>query len=302
MQSRFFIFIIISCSLVLFACTSRSKSAEDDSQKFLTNHELFELCNVYDSLAMFSPKIGCDTEADWAAEEAHKIALNAQKAQYGYNEIYSSIYKIQYLTAYGLCYVPAIYASASLPQYSKAGLSIVQFGDSLYNDLKESNFQDTHKFLELSCISLHYMQLYMEMRNQLEIVNGRDEIFQQNAFGSSYNRLELIDSLYQAQIPESDIFKISNILESAEVFNTYIPLIHGFVEMSPQQQKANSEIIMNDAHYLDSMAAPIFMALSNKTNIPVPTDEEFYDYMRRANHIKIYMLRLLYNGIKSHKG
>ena len=140
------------------------------------------------------------------------------------------------------------------------------------------------------------------MRNQLEIVNGRDEIFQQNAFGSSYNRLELIDSLYQAQIPESDIFKISNILESAEVFNTYIPLIHGFVEMSPQQQKANSEIIMNDAHYLDSMAAPIFMALSNKTNIPVPTDEEFYDYMRRANHIKIYMLRLLYNGIKSHKG
>ena len=78
MQSRFFIFIIFSCSLVLFACTSRSKSAEDDSQKFLTNHELFELFNVYDSLAMFSPKIGCDTEADWAAEEAHKIALNAQ--------------------------------------------------------------------------------------------------------------------------------------------------------------------------------------------------------------------------------
>lgn len=289
-------FCLLCCTA--YGCSNAPKSIKQNSPEWQpTSNESQEriIENYVDALDEFSkvlPIIDDDTEAQWVADTVHIMASAFKKENHSLPKDLATICHMQDYIAYGMVYFNAVIGTYKEPQLAKYALSIITQSDSLYNGLKDVEFNDVRKLAFMQSSSAYNMQLF----NTLNRINN-DKDINRELYLSLYS-FAMVDSVSQLKdYSDAEIFKISCAMESYSYFQMICPLLSLF---AGSQEKYDSSINMltEAAKHFDSQATPVFQAVRERKKIEVLSDSDFETWIIEAWQHKVRLLKLLTSFVK----
>ena len=196
MSTKLVLTFILLCYTV-YGCSNAPKSIRQNSPEWQpTSIESQEriIENYVDALDEFSkvlPIIDDDTEAQWVADTVHVMASAFKKGNHSLPKDVATICHMQDYIAYGMVYFNAVIGTNKEPQLAKYALSIITQSDSLYNGLKDVEFNDVRKVAFMQSSSAYNMQLF----NTLNRINN-DKDINRELYLSLYS-FAMVDSVSQ---------------------------------------------------------------------------------------------------------
>ena len=289
--------VCLTCSVM--CCNSNtSKVCAQNSPEWLTLSKetqekvVNDYVDAFDEFAQVMPKFGQDTEAQWAADSVHTMALALKQNKYSFQKSLALISQMQNYTAYGMVYFNATICAYKEPQLAGYAINIIHNSDSLYNSLKDSNFEDVRKLTFFQATSDYNMQLFNTLNR---INNGRD--FNREIYLSMYS-VAFLDSISQLKdYSDIEIFKVSSVLESFSNFQMICPLLAIF-SGTKEKYDSNIGVITEAAKHIDSQSTQVFQALNEGKKVEVMSDSEFEAWMITTNQYKVRLLKLLTKFVK----
>ena len=293
-------FVFILCFVFSIACCNSKankgnalSSSEDQAQATLTQEEiLYDYINALDGFALVMPKFGQDTEAEWAADTVHAMAASLKGKRYSSPQSMAIISQMQNYTAYGMAYFNAITGLYENKELASYVLTMIPQCDSVYNELKKSQFENVRLLSLFNIVSTQNMQMFVTL-NRLNTNRPAGE-----ELGSTMYALAMVDSLTRiSEYSDKDIIKISSVMETYTFFKMIYSLVSLF---SGSEEKYNENMIpMTEfAKFVDSQSSAIFKTAKNKEPIEVMSDDEHEKWLLQATKYKVKMLRLLTKLVK----
>jgi hypothetical protein len=293
MKTRIVIFIcfvwcLISCGSNAKKSNASSAEKSEESQDELVH----DYVNALDGFAQVMPKFGQDTEAEWAADTVHVMAASLKGKQCSSPQSVAIISQMQNYTAYGMAYFNAItglYENRELASYV---LTMIPKCDSVYNELKKSQFENVRLLSLFNIVSVQNMQMFVTLNRLNTNRPAGDEL------GSTMYVIALMDSLTRVSgYSDKDITKISSVMETYTFFKMIYSLVSLF---SGSEEKYNENMIpMTEfAKFVDSQSSAIFKTAKNKEPIEVMSDDEHEKWLLQATRYKVKMLRLVTKLVK----
>lgn len=292
--------IIIVCFVLSVACCSSKankgialSSSEEQTQATLTQEEImYDYVNSLDEFAQVMPKFGQDTEAEWAADTVHAMAASLKGKKYSSPQSMAIISQMQNYTAYGMAYFNAITGLYENKELASYVLTMIPQCDSVYNELKKSQFENVRLMSLFNIVSIQNMQMFVTL-NRLNTNRPAGE-----ELGSTMYAIAVMDSLTKnSEYSDKDIIKISSVMETYTFFKMIYSLVSLF---SGSEEKYNENMIpMTEfAKFVDSQSSAIFKTAKNKEPIEVMSDDEHEKWLLQATKYKVKMLRLLTKLVK----
>ena len=289
--------VCLICSTVCCNSNTSKVSAQDSPEWLILSKEAQErvvndYVDAFDEFAQVMPKFGQDTEAQWAADTVHAMALSIKQNKYPFTKSLAMISQMQNYTGYGMAYFNAIIGAYSEPQLARYAKNIIHNSDSLYSSLKDFNFEDVRKLIFFQATSDYNMQLFNTLNR---INNGRS--FNREIYLSMYS-VAFLDSISQLKdYSDIEIFKVSSILESFSSFQMICPLLAIF-SGTKEKYDSNIGVITEAAKHIDSQSTQVFQALNEGKKVEIMPDTEFEAWMITTNQHKVKLLKLLTKFVK----
>jgi hypothetical protein len=292
MKAKLIMIFCLLCS-TLYGCSTTPKGIKQDPsewQPFSTVSQekiLSDYVNALDEFAKVIPIIDDDTEAQWAADTVHIMASAFRKENRSFQKNMAMICHMQDYIAYGMVYFNAIIGTYKEPQLARYALSIIAQSDSLFNGLKEVDYNDIRKLAFMQSTSAYNMQLF----NTLNRINN-DKDINRELYLSLYS-FAVVDSVSQLKdYSDVEILKVSCVMESYSYFQMICPLLSLFAG-SQEEYDSNLDVLTEAAKHFDSQATPVFQAVSGRNKINVLNDSEFEDWLIKSYQHKAKLVRLL---------
>lgn len=238
------------------------------------------------------PKFGQDSEAEWAADTVHAMATSLKGKTYSSPQSMAIICQMQNYTAYGMAYFNAITGLYENKELASYVLTMIPQCDSVYNELKKSQFENVRLLSLFNIVSTQNMQMFVTL-NRLNTNRPAGE-----ELGSTMYAIALMDSLTSiSDYSDKDIIKISSVMETYTFFKMIYSLVSLF---SGSEEKYNENMIpMTEfAKFVDSQSSAIFKTAKNKEPIKVMSDDEHEKWLLQATIYKVKMLRLVTKLVK----
>ena len=278
--------------LVIMFCSCNNKGNSQPVNQAKQGGELIEeYVKALDDFAQIMPKFGQDTEAQWAADTVHTMATSLKGDKSSLQRM-AIISQMQNYTAYGMAYFNAItglYENKELASYT---LNMIPQSDSIYNELKKSQFKDIRLLSLFRIVSIQNMQMFVTLNR----LNSNRPIGEE--LGSTMYVLAAMDSITQVKdYTDTDIIKISSVMETYSFFKMIYSLISLF---SGSEEKYNENMIpmIEFAKFVDTQSSAIFKTIKSQEKISVMSDDEYEKWMIKATRYKVDMLRLTTRLIK----
>ena len=293
-------FVFIICFMLSIACCSSKankgnalSSEEDQAQATLTQEEImYDYVNSLDEFAQVIPKFGQDTEAEWAADTVHAMAASLKGEKYSYQQSMAIISQMQNYTAYGMAYFNAITGLYENKELASYVLTMIPQCDSVYNELKKSQFENVRLLSLFNIVSTQNMQMFVTL-NRLNTNRPAGE-----ELGSTMYAIAVMDSLTKnSEYSDKDLIKISSVMETYTFFKMIYSLVSLF---SGSEEKYNENMIpMTEfAKFVDSQSSVILKTIKDQEKIRVMSDDEYEKWMIKATRYKVDMLKLTTKLIK----
>ena len=293
-------FVFIICFVLSVACCSSKankgialSSSEEQTQATLTQEEImYDYVNSLDEFAQVMPKFGQDTEAEWAADTVHAMAASLKGKKYSSPQSMAIISQMQNYTAYGMAYFNAITGLYENKELASYVLTMIPQCDSVYNELKKSQFENVRLLSFFNIVSTQNMQMFVTL-NRLNTNRPVGE-----ELGSTMYALAMVDSLTRiSDYSDKDIIKISSVIETYTFFKMIYSLVSLF---SGSEEKYNENMVhMTEfAKFVDSQSSAIFKTIKDQEKIRVMSDDEYEKWMIKATRYKVDMLKLTTKLIK----
>ena len=297
MNTKFILTFCLLCS-TLFGCSNAPKNKMDDSQDWLpisiASQEkiISDYVDALDEFAQVVPLFDDDTEALWAADTVHTMAVTLKNDHCPLTKSLASICQMQNYTGYGMAYFNAILASNKDPQSAAFALSIIPKNDSVYNALSNVDFGDVKNLVHYQIISINNMQLF----NTLNRINNDLPIDREISY--TLYCMSVIDSIANLKdYTKAELFKVSSDLECYSYFQMIGPLLKMF-SGTKEKFDANSEVVIEAATHYDLWTNPIFQSVRDRRKIEVMSDSDFETWMITAWQHKVKLMRLLTRLVK----
>ena len=293
-------FVFILCFVFSIACCNSKankgnalSSSEDQAQATLTQEEiLYDYINALDGFALVMPKFGQDTEAEWAADTVHAMAASLKGKRYSSPQSMAIISQMQNYTAYGMAYFNAITGLYENKELASYVLTMIPQCDSVYNELKKSQFENVRLLSLFNIVSTQNMQMFVTL-NRLNTNRPAGE-----ELGSTMYALAMVDSLTRiSEYSDKDIIKISSVMETYTFFKMIYSLVSLF-SGSEEKYYENMIPMTEFAKFVDSQSSAIFKTAKNKEPIEVMSDDEHEKWLLQATKYKVKMLRLVTKLVK----
>ena len=292
--------IIIVCFMLCIACCSSKankgnalSSSEEQTQATQTQEKIvFDYLEALDGFAQIMPKFGQDTEAEWASDTVHIMATSIKENKYSSHQSMAIISQMQNYTAYGMAYFNAITGLYENKELASYVLTMIPQCDSVYNELKKSQFENVRLLSLFNIVSIQNMQMFVTL-NRLNTNRPAGE-----ELGSTMYAIAVMDSLTRiSEYSDKDIIKISSVMETYAFFKMIYSLVSLF---SGSEEKYNENMIpMTEfAKFVDSQSSAIFKTAKNKEPIKVMSDDEHEKWLLKATKYKVKMLRLVTKLVK----
>ena len=263
-------------------------TSSEDTQKT----KIKEYVDALDDFAQIMPKFGQDTEAEWAADSVHAMAASLKGGKYSFPHSMAIISQMQNYTAYGMAYFNAITGLYENKELASYVLTMIPQCDSVYNELKKSQFENVRLLSLFNIVSTQNMQMFVTL-NRLNTNRPVGE-----ELGSTMYALAMVDSLTRiSEYSDKDIIKISSVIETYTFFKMIYSLVSLF---SGSEEKYNENMVpMTEfAKFVDSQSSAIFNTVKNKEPIEVMSDDEHEKWLLQATKYKVKMLRLVTKLVK----
>ena len=297
MNTKLIMALSLLCSTA-YGCSNAPKDIKKNAPEWqpISIESQEKMVNDYvaalDEFAKVVPIIDDDTEAQWAADTVRIMASVLKQESRSLPKDMATICHLQDYIAYGMVYFNAVIGTYKDPQLAGYALRIISQSDSLYNGMKEVDFDDVRKLAFMQSTSAYNMQLF----NTLNRINNDKEI-NRELYLSLYS-FAIVDSVSQSKdYSDGAIFKISCVMESYSYFQMMCPLLSLFAG-SQEKYDANLTILTDAAKHFDSKATPIFQAVSAKNRIQVLDNDEFEEWLVTAWQHKVKLMRLLTRLVK----
>ncbi len=281
------------CCILVYGCQSTEKSHIQSSPEWVALSEkgqeeiIKEYSTALDEFAQVMPKFGCDTEAYWAADTVHTMALSLKDNITSYGHGMAVISQMQNYTGYGMAYFNAIIGVRKVPEWTHYVLQNISKCDSLYDELKEAQFEDVRRLSIFNLQSIMNMHLF----NTLNRVNNDLQIDEEIA--CTMHAIVAMDSISSLkEYSDKELFEVSYVLESYSFFKMISPLLKMFSE-TKEKYDSNIKIILDAAAYFDSKSTPLLQALNDGGKVEMMSDSEFETWMLKGTQYKVKLLRLL---------
>ena len=281
------------CTIMVYACQSTEKGQIQSSPEWVTLSErvqeeiIKEYSSALDEFAQVMPKFGCDTEADWAADTVHTLALSLKDNLTSFGHGMAVISQMQNYTGYGMAYFNAIIGLSGDLEVATRFLKYPSKCDSLFNELRDAQFEDVRhlsKFGLQSIMSMHWFNTLNRLNNDLQ----EDE-----EIGCISHAIKAVDSIaHLKEYTDKEFFEVSCVLESFSFFKMISPLLKMFSE-TKEKYDSNIKIILDAAAYFDSKSTPLLQALNDGGKVEMMSDSEFETWMLKGTQYKVKLLRLL---------
>ena len=259
-----------------------------EAQKRIVN----DYVDALDEFVQMMPKFGQDTEAQWAADTVHTMAIALRHDQYPFHKSIATISQMQNYAAYGMTYFNATIGTYKEPTLARYALNIITQSDSLYKSLKEVDFLDVRKLALFNATSVYNMQLF----NTLNRINN-DRDYNREIFLSIYS-IAALDSISQIkEYSDKEIYKISSVLESFSYFQMVCPLL-ALLSGTQEKYDSNIDVITDAAKHIDSQSTLIFGAIDELKKIEVMSDSDFESWMITTSQHKVKLMKLLTKFVK----
>jgi hypothetical protein len=288
--------IIIACFVLCVVCcdsnakkgNAHSSEKSEESQDELVH----DYVNALDGFAQIMPKFGQDTEAEWAADTVHAMAASLKGKRYSYHQSMAIISQMQNYTAYGMAYFNAITGLYENKELASYVLTMIPQCDSVYNELKKSQFENVRLLSLFNIVSTQNMQMFVTL-NRLNTNRPAGE-----ELGSTMYAIALMDSLTRiSEYSDKDIIKISSVMETYTFFKMIYSLVSLF-SGSEEKYYENMIPMTEFAKFVDSQSSAIFKTAKNKEPIEVMSDDEHEKWLLQATKYKVKMLRLVTKLVK----
>ena len=283
-----FVWCLISCGSNAKKSNASSVEKSEESQDELVH----DYVNALDGFAQIMPKFGQDTEAEWAADTVHAMAASLKGKRYSYHQSMAIISQMQNYTAYGMAYFNAITGLYENKELASYVLTMIPQCDSVYNELKKSQFENVRLMSLFNIVSIQNMQMFVTL-NRLNTNRPAGE-----ELGSTMYAIAVMDSLTKnSEYSDKDIIKISSVMETYTFFKMIYSLVSLF---SGSEEKYNENMIpMTEfAKFVDSQSSVIFKTIKDQEKIRVMSDDEYEKWMIKATRYKVDMLKLTTKLIK----
>ena len=279
--------------LVMLLCSCNNKS---NNQQVNQTKQVGELIEEYvkalDEFAQIMPKFGQDTEAQWAADTVHTMAASLKGNIFSSSQRIAIISQMHNYTAYGMAYFNAITGLYENKELASYVLTMIPQCDSVYNELKKSQFENVRLMSLFNIVSIQNMQMFVTL-NRLNTNRSAGE-----ELGSTMYAIAVMDSLTKnSEYSDKDLIKISSVMETYTFFKMIYSLVSLF---SGSEEKYNENMIpMTEfAKFVDSQSSVIFKTIKDQEKIRVMSDDEYEKWMIKATRYKVDMLKLTTKLIK----
>lgn len=283
-----FVWCVICCGSNAKNGNASSSEKSEESQDELVH----DYVNALDGFAQIMPKFGQDTEAEWAADTVHAMAASLKGKKYSSPQSMAIISQMQNYTAYGMAYFNAITGLYENKELASYVLTMKPQCDSVYNELKKSQFENVRLLSLFNIVSTQNMQMFVTL-NRLNTNRPAGE-----ELGSTMYAIALMDSLTRISgYSDKDIIKISSVMETYTFFKMIYSLVSLF---SGSEEKYNENMIpMTEfAKFVDSQSSVIFKTIKDQEKIRMMSDDEYEKWMIKATRYKVDMLKLTTKLIK----
>ena len=271
--------------ILLCSCNNKSNSQPVNQAKQGGEH-IKEYVDALDDFAQIMPKFGQDTEAQWVADTVHTMAISLKGNKCSSPQGMAIISQMHNYTAYGMAYFNAITGLYENKELASYVLTMIPQCDSIYNELKKSQFENVRLLSLFSIASIQNMQMFVTL-NRLNTNRPVGE-----ELGSTMYALAAMDSITNVkEYSDMDIIKISNVMETYSFFKMIYSLISLF---SGSEERYNENMIpMTEfAKFVDTQSSAIFKTIKNQEKISVMSDDEYEKWIIKATRYKVDMLRL----------
>lgn len=297
MNTKLILTFCLLCS-TLYGCSNAHKKKIDNSQDWLPisiesqDKIINEYVDALDEFAQVVPLFDDDTEAQWAADTVHIMAVALKNDHCPITKSLASICQMQNYTGYGMAYFNAIIGSYKDPQSSAFTLSIIPKNASMYKALSDSNFGDVKNLVLYQIISINNMQQF----NTLNRINNDQPVDRE--IGYTIYCMSVIDSIANLKdYTKAELFKVSSVLECYSYFQMICPLLKMF-SGTKEKFDANSDVIIEAATCYDLVTNPILQSVRDRRKIEVMSDSDFEKWMITAWQHKVKLMKLLTRLVK----
>ena len=255
--------LILLVAICLIGCVQNGHSSHNSNSEQINpewiplspeaEHEIvIEYAKALDEFAQVVPLFDDDTEAQWAADTVHQMALTLANNNYPFLQSLAVLSQMQNYTGYGMAYFNAIIGSHKNPELSDFALHIIPKNDSIYHKLEKAKFEDFKTYSLFNLLSIHNMQLF----NALNRVINEQPVDDES--GYTIYALNVLDSITCLNnYSDKEIFKISSVLESFSFFQMVCPLLKLFA-VNKEKYDSNADMIIEAAKHFDSQSTPVF--------------------------------------------
>ena len=289
--------IYFMCSAMCCNSNTGKVSAQDSPEWLILSKESQEkivndYVDAFDEFAQVMPKFGQDTEAQWATDTVHIMALDLKQNKYPFTKSLAMISQMQNYTGYGMAYFNATIGLYKEPHLAGFALDIIRANDSVYNELQQKQFNDIRLLSHYRIISINNMQLF----NSLNRINNEKPL--DNEFRFTLFCLGKLDEMMKKdEYSEKEIFKISSVLESYSYFQMMCPLLMLF-SGSKEKYDSNIDVITDAAMHIDSQSTSVIQAAREGKKVVVMGDSDFETWMITTTQHKVKLLNLLTKFIR----
>lgn len=197
--------------ILLFACCSQQTKKENEiSDSDWHNEVIVPYAEAFNEIAKVSPIIGGDTETEWAASQIDSLYHVIKSKPISITEKFANIAKMQSYMAYGISYFLSVVGIHSEPNTANRVHNICYETDSLFNELKNDNFQPNENLSNLSFISLINYNNYFSLYNS--VISKDTFKSQQHLYAIAECMVSSI-YLYESWGDSIQAYRISSIIE-----------------------------------------------------------------------------------------
>ena len=281
-----------------YSCTNNIKAKNSPDWLPISLEVQESIVNDYvkalDEYAQVMPYFADDTEAQWAADKVHAMAMSLKQNQCSFLQKLATISQMQNYTGYGMAYFNAMICVYKEPEATNVVFQIIPKSDSIYSYLKETKFEDVRSMSVFNIRSIQNMQLF----HTINLINNDLDEDKDKEFWNIIYAVWAMDSIACIEeYSDNDVYKISAILESYSFFQMVCPLLKLFSGTTGKLY-SHIDMVTEAANHIDSQSAPIFQSVEKGEKVEVMNDFEFEKWIISATKYKVKLLTLLTKFIK----
>lgn len=285
MKRLFFVLIAV------FSCVSYSQLRNESIAQKIENDECFHsLLDAYNRVGKASVKFGSDTESEWASSQIDSICNSLKRKEITVNELLASISLIRSLIAYSISYVPGTFGMYRDAELGKMAWDIPHGSRIEFSNIEKSGFNSLYNMSQYSILSLYYFNIYFKLIN---ILREHDYFNHENHAALMSYMCTNIDKLYKSKIDSIQAYRNSIIISQSAFYMTFERLIQR--TSTEKQFYENKDSLWSFAIWFDQYTMPIQINIEkdNFTSIPIVTEKDLIDYIRKSSKREVLMLEML---------